>query len=313
MPHAHDLHLEQGPAGAVRPRQPPPGEHLALRSASIRSLQRSAGNAAVQRLLAGNVQRKPKSPGQTDKLPEEQEEEAVQTLQRLQRQAGQPLSLQRATTTFELTKPAPVRSNSASSTTQGRDPTFTGSVTKDDAKKEWGYKLDTVEAKGEIKIVYYTNDHYPAPTPEDDTGPLSNVTKANWRAIVKNLRKNRIGIADDWSAYLAEDLHEDYHWKDEWQTLVRAGIRSAERKIKKLGASFTGHATAADAEKVLKPQAATIFTAAMKRARRKWNKMGDDPGDPPYHAQAPAIDRLIKRVRAHATAQKWRKKKKKKT
>lgn len=298
---------------------------------ALTALQQRAGNQAVQRLLSAHrkpkvagiqdkEQEKPKVAGQEDK---EQEQAEVQRhavaepgvridapLQRVvQRHTDDLIGpagpfVQRAALAFDLTKPAPKRSNSDASTTSAENPTFTGSAKK--RGKGWGYKLDTVEAKGKIQIVYYTADRYPAPTPEDDSGALTNVTDANFKAILADFKKNRRGIADHWSAYRAEDLHEDYHWQGEWQKLVRAGVKKAEKQIGKLKVDATTAPSASDAEKVLEPQAKVIFDGAMNDARAKWNAMGDAPGDPPYRAQAPAIDALGARVKKYAKSQKWK-------
>jgi hypothetical protein len=260
-------------------------------------LQSLAGNRAVQRAVVDVIARKPKVEGQEDK------EEAAKA--KLLREALLPLRIQRVTTTFDLTEPAPKRSNTDASTTSAEDPTFVGSVTKNDKKRRWGYKLDSVEAKGKIQIVYFTEDRYPAPTPTDDSGALTNVTEGNWKDIIKDFKANRKGIPDFWSAYLAENLHENYHWKGEWQKLARAGIKKAEKKIGALKLSFDDAAAEDDAKKDLEAKATTIFDDEMTKARTKWNAMGDSPGDPPYRAQAPAIDALGERVKKHAKEQKW--------
>lgn len=325
--------LASRPDGATRRRRSQRGRNLQMQEErlalsnpghaspqALAALQQRAGNQAVQRLLS--THRKPKVAGQVDKE-QEQEKAKVQRhsvadppvridapLQRVvQRQprdltgsAAGPL-VQRAALAFTVTKPAPKRSNSDASTTSAETPTFTGSAKK--RGKGWGYQLDTVEAKGKIQIVYYSADRYPAPTPEDDSGALTNVTEANHKAILADFKKNRRGIADHWSAYRAEDLHEDYHWEGEWKKLVRAGVKKAEKQIGKLKVDATTAPSASDAEKVLEPQAQAIFDGAMKDARAKWNAMGDAPGDPPYKAQAPAIDALGSRVKQHAKSQKW--------
>ena len=51
--------------------------------------------------------------------------------------------------------------------------------------------------------------------------------------------------------------------------------------------------------------AKAIFKAAMKRARTAYNALGDSAGDPPYVAQAPAVDALADRVRDHAADKGW--------
>jgi hypothetical protein len=210
---------------------------------------------------------------------------------------------------FVLDKPAPTRSNTASSTTNAGIPslptTFTGHAAVDAGAKQWRYQLDTVESKGKIQIVYFTDNRYPAPTPTDDKGALTNVTKTNYKTIIKDLTDNRTGVPDFWSAYQAEDLHEDYHWKSEWQPLAVKGVQDAEKEIAKLGLGFDKAATAADAEAILKPQATALFDTAIKKARTDWAAMGDDAGDPPYIAQAPAVDALKVRVENEATAKKW--------
>lgn len=273
------------------------------------ALQQSAGNRAVQRLVSTSIEHehaKPKVEGEEDK--EREKERASGPTVPVQRASGGPqvlVTVQRAAFNSTLTKPAPTRSNSASSTTRADNPTFTGHAVEDKKRKRWTYVLDTVEASGTIQIVYFTADRYPAPTPEDDSGVLSNVTRANVGAILKDFRENRKGIPDHWSAYLAEDLHEDYHWRKEWLRLARAAMSKAESRIGRLKVDTTTAPSQTDAEKVLEPQAKAIFDAEMTAARRKWNAMGDSPGDPPYRAQAPAVDALAARVKAHQKAQKW--------
>ena len=210
--------------------------------------------------------------------------------------------------TFPVARPAPTRSNSDSSTTKVKDQEFAGTVVKDDAKGVYKYKLDSFTSKGEIQIVYYTDDHYPAPAPEDDAGALSNVTKANWQTIADDLHAKRTGIAGRWSAYRAEVLHEDYHWPNEWVDPFPPELRKAEAAIEKLSTpAMTAGVLGlmkkpiplAEAENKLKPQAAEIITEMVKTAKKEYFKLGDDPGDPPYIAQAPAVDELETRVRAY--------------
>jgi hypothetical protein len=59
------------------------------------------------------------------------------------------------------------------------------------------------------------------------------------------------------------------------------------------------------ADAVLNPLASAIFSDEMSKARAEYNALGDSPGDPPYRAQAPALDAMRARVTAHAKAQKW--------
>jgi hypothetical protein len=209
------------------------------------------------------------------------------------------------TPSFVVSRPAAKRSNTDSSTTHTDDPTFTGHAAVDAAASVWRYQLDTVESKGKIQIVYYTADHYPAPTPTDDSGALTNVTQANWKAIVADLDANKAGMGGAWSAYRAEDVHEDYHWKVEWQGEVKKEMPKAEAEIAKLSVPCASAANATAAAAVLKPLASAEFTKAMKRARTAYDALGDSPGDPPYQAQVPVVEALINRIKAHATAQKW--------
>ena len=182
---------------------------------------------------------------------------------------------------------------------------FKGGVAVDCGTSVWHYLLDSVDSKGKIQLVYYTDDHYPAPTPTDDTGSLTNVTKANWKTIVADLSKNKAGIPVFWSAYRAETLHENYHWEVEWQGEVKKGLIKAEDEIAKLTVGFGKAATAADADKILAPLATKAFNDAMKDARTDYDALGNDPGDPPYLAQVPAIEAMIKRVKNYAKSLGW--------
>jgi len=84
-----------------------------------------------------------------------------------------------------------------------------------------------------IQLVYHSMSQFRAPVPNNDSGPLVNVKKSNWKAIVKDLTDNRTGIAANWSAYLAEDTHEDYHWFQEWTT-------GKPPRMERGGSSFAG-------------------------------------------------------------------------
>jgi hypothetical protein len=206
---------------------------------------------------------------------------------------------------FVLAETVGARSNADPATTATDDPTFTGGAAVDSAACLWRYQLASVEGKGKIDLVFYTDDHYPAPAPTDDSGALSNVTRANWNAVATDLETHKEGVAGDWSSYQRTRLHEHYHWETEWQGSVKAEVVNAENSIEKLSETFAARPTAADAEKVLKPKAATVFNAAMKKARDAYDNLGDSPGDPPYKAGAPGAVALAKRVRDHAKAQGW--------
>jgi hypothetical protein len=206
---------------------------------------------------------------------------------------------------YVLDEKVAARSNTAPSTTTTDDPTFAGNAAVDSAGSAWRYQLASVESKGQIRLVFYDASHYPAPTPEDDSGTLSNVTSGNWKTIVSDLETNKNGVPTFWSAYRREVLHEHYHWEKEWQGEVNKELLKAEADIDKLSLPFSAAATASDAEAVLAPQAAKIFNDAMKRARAAYDALGDSSGDPPYIAQAPALVALATRVKAHAATNKW--------
>lgn len=207
------------------------------------------------------------------------------------------------TPTFTVTEVVGARSNSASSTTHANTPTYTGHVALDGSN--WRYGIASVTGTGKITLVYYTDDHYPAPTPTDDSGPLTNVSKTNWTSMVADLKAHRTGIGGAWSAYRAETLHEHYHWETEWQGQVKKALTKLETDIESLSVSTSTAKTAADAEKILKPQVDAAFAKAMADARKAYDALGDSPGDAPYIAQAPAIDALVARIEAHAKAQGW--------
>ena len=197
------------------------------------------------------------------------------------------------------------RSNTDSATTSVDTPTFTGDPAIDSAACLWRYQLKSVKGDGRIALVFYTQDHYPAPTPNDDSGDLSNVTQANWNSIVTDLDTHKTGVAGNWSAYRRTILHERYHWATEWQGSVKAELVKAEDDIEKLSVGFTAAPNAGAAKTVLEPQAKGIFAAAMAKARRVYNALGDSAGDPPYVAGSAGAVSLIARIKAHATAKGW--------
>lgn len=207
--------------------------------------------------------------------------------------------------TFTVTETEGSRSNVDPATTDVDTPTFTGGAVVDAAAGMWRYQINSVEGKGRITFVFYTGDHYPAPTPNDDSGDLSNVTKANWKDVVKDLESHKDGVAGDWSAYRRTILHERYHWGIEWQSSVKTELVKAENDITKDGVSFGAAADAVTAERVLAPRAARTFAAAMAAARNAYNALGDSPGDPPYRAGSVGATDLAARVRRHAAARKW--------
>lgn len=204
------------------------------------------------------------------------------------------------TPTFVLTETEGPRSNTAPATTDTDTPTFTGKVVKDGTV--WRYQLDAVEGKGRIELVYYTADHYPAPTPNDDSGALSNVNAGNWRAVVKDLKDHRTIVAGDYSSYRRTQLHEHYHWATEWQGEVKKALRTAENEIAKLSSSA---ADVASATVELTPKAIRIFNAQMRAARVAYNALPDTPGSAPYVAGSAGVDALVARIEAEASTRKW--------
>jgi hypothetical protein len=206
---------------------------------------------------------------------------------------------------FTVTRPAPKRSNTDPSLTTAGKTTLTGHAATDCPGGVWRYEPDAVDSKGTIQLVYFTEPHYPAPTPTDDSGPLTNVTAPNWKAIVTDLRTNKNGIPDFWSAYAAETLHEDYHWNVEWQGEVNKEVPKAVSAIAAINLPFPSANDAAAAEAVLAPRATAALDTAIARATLAYGKLGDAAGDPPYIAQAPACEALATRVEAHAAAKKW--------
>jgi hypothetical protein len=204
------------------------------------------------------------------------------------------------TPTFVLTETEGPRSNTSPATTDTDTPTFTGKVVKDGTV--WRYQLDTVEGKGRIELVYYTADHYPAPTPNDDRGALSNVNAGNWQAVVQDLKDHRTSVAGNYSSYRRTQLHEHYHWATEWQGEVKKALRVAENEIAKLSSSAADPG-AATAE--LTPKATRIFNAQMRAARAAYNALPDTPGSAPYIAGAGGVDALVARIEAEASRRKW--------
>jgi hypothetical protein len=71
-------------------------------------------------------------------------------------------------------------------------------------------------------------DHYPAPSPMDDTGPLTNVTKDNWEEIKEYLDEHKGGYGGLWSSYRAVEVHENFHWVTAWQEEFKKDLQEAE-------------------------------------------------------------------------------------
>ena len=254
---------------------------------SVIALQRTVGNQAVQRMLQ-LIQRVAAG-----------EHKMVEDEPPVQRQMV--LRIQRITPSFVAARPAPKRSNTDSSTTTVKEQAFTGKVTEDKSAGQYGYELETFQSNGEIQLVYYTEGHYPAPVPDDDSGALSNVSKTNWKAVADDLHANRTGIGGNWSAYLAEPLHENYHWNVEWVGALTPEIAKAETALKTVKADNKSPLN----QVIVQTNAAVIVGNAVKAAKKTYKALGDSPGDPPYIAQAPAIDALEKRVRDEAAAKSW--------
>jgi len=204
---------------------------------------------------------------------------------------------------FVLAKPAPIinKSRNARSETNIPDPTFIGQVAVDCDAKMWRFQLDSVKSTGHTQIVYFPPDHYPAPSPQDDTGPLTNVKKDNWEAIIADLREHGDGYDGEWGSYRAEDDHEEFHWTA-WQEEFAKELPRAESDLEELGVSFAKAVTAKDAEKTLWSKASRAFKRAVGRALDACFDIGDEPGTPPYQAQIPAVEALIQRVDEYASA-----------
>jgi hypothetical protein len=209
------------------------------------------------------------------------------------------------TANFILEKPSPKRSNTDPSSVKLKGQSFAASVVEDKPAKQWKYRLNSIDSKGKMQIVYFTENRYPAPKPTDDSGPLTNVNSGNWKTIVSDLEKNKEGIPDFWSAYRAEDLHETFHWRNEWQTDAKREFAIVEADIDKLSVSQADAADAGAAQAKLKGPATKAFNDGVTRAKAAYMARGDDPGDPPYKAQAPAVQALADRVKAHAAKEKW--------
>src|SRR5271165_2562254 len=207
--------------------------------------------------------------------------------------------------TFKVTETEKPRSNSDPATTDVDTPTFTGGVAKDAATSTWRYQLKSVKGTGRINFIYYTKDHYPAPTPNNDSGDLSNVTKANWSDIVSDLETHKNGVAGNWSAYRRTILHERYHWNTESKNSVKAELVKAENGLEHEGVGFAAAPDAAAAEKALAPKAKKVLDDSMTAARAAYNALGDSAGDPPYVAGSRGAVDLAARVKTHATKKKW--------
>ncbi len=211
---------------------------------------------------------------------------------------------------FLLDQKAPIRQAGVSSATTLKDWSVKGSAAYDSAAKVWRYQAEQFDSSGEMQFYYLPESGYPAPTPTDDSGQLSNEKEDNWKTIAKTLHDTRTGyVSNKWRAYKSVRLHEDYHWEKEWQPSLKPEITKAMVDIRKLSTPATKptgeQVSAAAAKAELEPKAKQIFSDAYDRATAAYAALGDSAGDPPYIAQAPAHDALETRVRDFATGKKW--------
>jgi len=198
-------------------------------------------------------------------------------------------------------------------TVPSRAPTVTGHVAADCDAKVWRYQLDSFFSGGGIWIVYHNEQRYPAPgPPTDDTAPLTNVTKKNWKEIVAQLEESKDGVAKYWDSYKSQDLHEEYHWNIHWKGVVYEMLPKLEQVIATLRIPFTQMpalnpkpVTAAEAEAILEPRMQLHLSVAYKVALATYLAIPDQPGDSAYKAQIPAFKYLINRVKDHAKAKGW--------
>jgi hypothetical protein len=252
----------------------------------------------VQRLLGNQeVARVIQRAGTPHKPPVEQEEDPLE--------GSEKAKIQRVAVDYPLDKKVSFRSKSKPSTTVPHTPKFKGSVSEDAANDQWKYKVDSIKSKGKIRIVYYPKKHYPAPTPSDDSGALKNVKKSNVDDMIQDMKDNRQGIFDYWGAYRAEDDHEAYHWETEWKDVSRPKFAEAETQMNALAVAKSDAKTQSKAKRKLEKDAKKIFLAKVKEMRQEYFALGDSPGDPPYIAQAPAVDNLRARVEGKKVSEGW--------
>lgn len=208
--------------------------------------------------------------------------------------------------TFVPNKTVAERSNRYSSITiPDKVPEVTGHVAVDCKERVWRYQLDPFVSKVDITIYYYDENHYPAPTPTDDTGELTNVTKGNCKAMIEELHRDKSDVHRNWSAYRRDHLHEDYHYKVEWQGAMKKFVPAFEAAVEKVGLPFTKAKTEEDADKILAPAVRSAHGTGYSKEWHAWDDLPDVPHKGAYLAQVPAIEFLIDRVLKHAVGKKW--------
>lgn len=207
---------------------------------------------------------------------------------------------------FVLIKPAPEVSDSFSSLTlPDKDPKITGRATVDCKAGVWRFQLDPFVSTVSIYIYYYTSGHYPAPTPTDDSGELTNVNKQNCKSMVEELYRDRADVHKNWSAYRRDHLHEDYHYKIEWQSAMNKFVPKFESEVEKMQVPFADAKTAGEATKLLEPAVQNKHGHEYSKEWRIWNDIPDRPGSGgAYLAQVPAMENLIKRIVKYARDEK---------
>lgn len=213
--------------------------------------------------------------------------------------------------TKDITTKGP-NSTTAPSTTKVFTPTFKGSACLDASAKVWRFHLDSVTSSGKITIVDYPPEHYPNPTAggnvtdKDVVGPGTHMDGIpDYCEILADLDANKAGVPAFWTVKGRDPLHEVYHWEVEWQGTFNRFVQAAEAVMESKTISCSGADDASVALAKLMKLVEPIFNKAYTDARKEYDGLGDAPGDPPYQAQIPAYEAMIKTIQDFAKAQKF--------
>lgn len=208
---------------------------------------------------------------------------------------------------FHPTVLPPMRSERlASYTDADKLPNLPGEVAIDCKDRVWRYQLGPFVSDVTIQIVYFMESRYPAPSPTDDTGELTNVMKENCKDIVDDLHRNKTGVHRNFSAYKRDWLHENYHYEFEWQPMVRKFVPEFESAVEKIGVPFALAGTEGQARSILERSVRDTHASLYGRMYKKWaDPSNDQPNIGAYLAQAPAIENMINRVLKYAKTKKW--------
>ncbi len=189
--------------------------------------------------------------------------------------------------------------------------------------KKWKVNVQSLTLHGNVNIKPWPSapNSMTAPNTANpvDGGNINNTVGSpnRWTQAVDDMEgyhKAGGGAGPYWHMTEASTAHEWEHWNVDWiKDSVKSGRGgswgSVNRKLDKLTVKQSDYATKALAEAALRVKVDTIFGAFNGKTVTRWNAIPDTPGlagSRGYVAGQKKLNGLIKRVKAYAKSNKWK-------